>query len=330
MTKVQKEISKYNLIEQIGNDYVTYLFKLNDGRLCVCCHKEMKIFKYSNNTFFKQLSIPDLDGSITKIIQLKNDLVIFPTKDNDINLIKVFEDKYEVHHTIKLDKKIVKKIQKYIEFVELKDNKIAVLVYNFGDDKILIYNNNVNNYEIITVVKLPNLKYNLSLDIVEIPKLNQIAYYSNRGLFFYDLPNFELKKSISSAYGFEWTNTMVLYNEDYLLLGSQYASCNENNNSLYLVKCSTYEIVDKIFTKDLDFMFCTSMKILSDNTILCGFHAYDSISKYVHLKVENEKIKIIGFKKLSDQQYDGEICGIEQFDNIIVAGNRNNSILVYS
>ena len=77
-------------------------------------------------------------------------------------------------------------------------------------------------------------------------------------------------------------------------------------------------------------MFCTSMKILSDNTILCGFHAYDSISKYVHLKVENEKIKIIGFKKLSDQQYDGEICGIEQFDNIIVAGNRNNSILVYS
>lgn len=54
------------------------------------------------------------------------------------------------------------------------------------------------------------------------------------------------------------------------------------------------------------------------------------ISKYIHLKVENEKIKIIGIKKLSDQQYDGEICGIEQFDNIIVAGNRNNSILVYS
>ena len=330
MTNVQKDISKYNLIEQIGNDYVTYLFKLNDGRLCVCCGKEMKIFKYSNNTFFNQLSIPDLDGSITKIIQLKNDLVIFPTKDKDINLIKVFEDKYEVQHIIKLDKEIIKKMQKFIEFIELKDNKIAVLVYDFGDDKILIYNNNAKNYEIITVIKLPNIKYNLSLDIVEIPKLNQIAYYSNKGLFFYDLKNFELKKSIDNVNGFEWTNTMILYNEDYLLLGSEYASCNENDNSLYLVKCSTYEIVDNIFTSDLDYMFCTAMKILSDNTILCGFHAYDSISKYVHLKVENEKIEIIGIKKLSDQQYDGEICGIEQFDNIIVAGNRNNSILIYS
>jgi len=44
MTNVQKDISKYNLIKQIGSDYVTYLFKLKDGRLCVCCRKEMKIF----------------------------------------------------------------------------------------------------------------------------------------------------------------------------------------------------------------------------------------------------------------------------------------------
>jgi len=165
---------------------------------------------------------------------------------------------------------------------------------------------------------------------VEIPKINQIGYYSNNGLFFFDLKNFELKKSINNINGFEWTNTMILYNEDYLLLGSIYCSCNENEKSLYLIKCSTYEIVDNIFTIDLDFMFCTAMKILSDNTILCGFHAYDSISKYVHLKLENGKIKIIGIKRLSDEEYDGEICGIEQFDNIIVAGNRNNSILLYS
>jgi len=48
------------------------------------------------------------------------------------------------------------------------------------------------------------------------------------------------------------------------------------------------------------------------------------------LKLENGKIKIIGIKRLSDEEYDGEICGIEQFDNIIVAGNRNNSILLYN
>jgi len=276
------------------------------------------------------LSIPGLNGSITKIIQLKNDLVIFPTTDKDINLIKVYEDKYEIQHIIKFDKKIVKQFQKYIEFVELKNNKIAVLVYDFIGDKILIYNNNGNNHEIITIVNLSNVQNNISLDIIEIPKINQIAYYSNNGLLFFDLNNFELKKSINNIYGFEWTNTMILYNEDYLLLGSIYSSCNENEKSLYLIKCSKYEIVDNIFTTDLDFMFCTAMKILSDNTILCGFHAYDSISKYVHLKLENGKIKIIGIKRLSNEEYDGEICGIEQFDNIIVAGNRNNSILLYS
>ena len=43
-----------------------------------------------------------------------------------------------------------------------------------------------------------------------------------------------------------------------------------------------------------------------------------------------EKIKIIGFKRLSNKEYDGEICGIEQFDNIIVAGNRISSLLVYN
>lgn len=330
MENAHKDISKYDEIEQIGSNKVTYLFKLNDGTLCVCCGKEMKIFKYSNNTFIKQLSIPDLNSSIIKIIQLKNNLIIFPTKDKDINLIKAFEDNYKVQYVINLDKKIIKLFQKYIVFLELKDNKIAVLVQDFGNDKILIYNNNGSNYEIITVVKLPNLKYIISLDIIEIPKLNQIAYYSNRGLFFYDLKNFELKKSIDSAYGFEWTNTMILYEEDYLLLGSQYASCNADDKSFYLIKCSTYEIVDSFFTSDLDFMFCTAMKILDDNTILCGFHAYDSFSKYVHLKLENEKIKIIGFKRLSNKEYDGEICGIEQFDNIIVAGNRISSLLVYN
>jgi len=69
MTNIQKYISKYNQIKQIGSDYVTYLFKLNDGRLCVCCRKEMKIFKYLNNTFVKHISIPGLNSSITKIIK---------------------------------------------------------------------------------------------------------------------------------------------------------------------------------------------------------------------------------------------------------------------
>ena len=69
----------------------------------------------------------------------------------------------------------------------------------------------------------------LSLDILEISKINQIAYYSSFGLFFYDLRNFEIKKSMNNIYGFEWTNTMILYNEDYLILGSIYVSCNEND-----------------------------------------------------------------------------------------------------
>ena len=67
---------------------------------------------------------------------------------------------------------------------------------------------------------------------------------------------------------------------------------------MFLIKCSTYEIIDNIFCNELDYMFCTGMKILNDKTILCGFHMYDSYSNYVHIKINNKKLKIIGIKNL--------------------------------
>jgi hypothetical protein len=326
-----KNISQCSEIKKIETDSVTYLFKLNDGRLCVGTHaKKMHIFKYSDGTFINQITISNYTSSITKIIQLKNDLIIFPTKDGDINFIKILEDSYEIHYTIKLDKKIIKKFQNYISFIELKINQIAILVNDFGDDKIILYNIKGDNYEQTTIIKLSKKEFNLSLDIVEIPKLNQIAYYSNKGLYFYDLRNFEIKKSMENINGFEWTNTMTLFDDDYLILGSIYASCNEENDkNFYLIKCSTYEVIDSYLCEELDYMFCTAMKVLNDKTILCGFHKYDSYSNYVHIKIDKEKINIIGLKRISDEEFEGEVCGIEQYEDMLVAGNRNGMILLY-
>ena len=155
MEKYQKDITQYKEYQKIKTDSVTYLFKLNDGRLCVGTHqRKMYIFKYLNNTFIKQITIPNYTSSITKIIQLKNHLIICPTDDNNINFIKIFEDSYEIHYIIKINKKIVKIFQKYISFIELLNNHIAVLVNDFKNDKLLIYNFNGDNYELITVIKL--------------------------------------------------------------------------------------------------------------------------------------------------------------------------------
>lgn len=331
MINYKKNISQFKEIQQIKTDSVTYLLKLKDGRLCVGTQeKKMHIFKYFNNTFTKQITIQNYTRFITKIIQLKNDLVIFPTDENNINLIKIFDNSYEIHYIIKLNKELIKNYQQFISFIELKNNNLAVLINDYGDDKILIYYFNGVNYELTTKIKLFNSQNKLSLDIVEIPKMSQIAYYSNSGLYFYDIQKFEMVKSIGKIHGFEWTNTMLLYKEDYLIIGSIYVSDNTNDKLFYLVKCSTYEIIDSFFDKELEFMFCTALKILNDGSILCGFHMYDSYTKYIHIIIENEKIKMIGNKKLSDQQYEGEICGIEQYDNVIIAGNRDHSIYLYS
>jgi hypothetical protein len=208
-------------------------------------------------------------------------------------------------------------------------NKLTVYI-DFGDDKIILYNIKGDNYEQTTIIKLSKKEFNLSLDIVEIPKLNQIAYYSNKGLYFYDLRNFEIKKSMENINGFEWTNTMTLFDDEYLILGSIYASCNEEDDkNFYLIKCSTYEVIDSYLCEELDYMFCTAMKVLNDKTILCGFHKYDSYSNYVHIKIDKEKINIIGLKRISDEEFEGEVCGIEQYEDMLVAGNRNGMILLY-
>ena len=334
MNKLKKDITQYKEIKKIETYSVTYLFKLNDGRICVTTNsKEMHIFTYINENFIKQITIPNYSYFIIKIIQLKNDLIIFPTINKDINLVKVFEESYKIQYSIKFNEKIFEKFQKYISFIELENtNQIAVLVSDFTKDKLLIYNITDSNYNLTTIIILLDSKFDLSLNIVEISKINQIAYQFSRGLYFYDLKNFEIKNKMNNIRGFEWTNTMILYKEDYLIIGSIFLSNNENEKGLYLVKCSTYEIIDSIFSNDLDYMYCTAIKILNDDTILCGFHMYDYYSSYVHIKMENDKIKIINIKRLGNNskiEYEGEILGIEQINNVIIAGNEVNSIYLY-
>ena len=37
---IQKKFNEYSELKKIPSGSVTYLFKLNDGRLCVCSHEK--------------------------------------------------------------------------------------------------------------------------------------------------------------------------------------------------------------------------------------------------------------------------------------------------
>ena len=311
-------------------DVVDYLFKLNDGRLCVTMiySKNMYIFKYINKTFELQFKIPDLKHN-NKLIQLKNGLVVFPTKDKNINLIKILEKSYKIKDTIMFDNKKFEKSIIFNTFLELINNQIAVLVSDgFDYKKILIFNNNNNikHYELLSIIEVND--DSCFYDIIEIPKMNQIAYYHERGLNFYDNKKYKLKKSLKNYFCSRWYNAIALYKDNYLILGSMYSSCNKGEKNFYLVKCSSYEIIDSFRSKELDYMFCTSMKILDDNSILCGFHSEDSFSSLAHIEIVDEKIKLKGVRRISDEDYDMEINGIEQYDNFFVSGNGQN-LLIY-
>ena len=332
MTKnIQKKFDEYSEIKKIPSSSVTYLFKLKDNRLCVCTHeKKIIIYKLENFNLIEQISIPNYQSLISKITQLNNGLILFQTKDNELNFIELSEKTYEIKYNLKLNKNTFKNLQNVIKILELKDERIAILINDFQNDKLCFVNFSDSNYQINTFINLFEQNYSkLSLDIEEIPKLNEIVYYSNDGLYFYDLKTYKLKKNMNNLKGFEWTNSLLLFNDDYLIVGSIYASCNKDEKNVYLVKCSTYEIVDSFFSNQFDYMFCTSIKLLVNKSILFGFHMYDGYSKFLQIKIENEKIVFVCSKRLSNNEFDGEICGIEEFNDIIVAGNREGFIYLY-
>ena len=324
-----KKFSDYSLKRKINAGSVTYLFKLKDGRLCVCTHeKKLKIYKFEDNNFIEQIVINNYTHSISKIIQLKNGLIVYPSEEDNIIIIELSENSYKIKQKIELNKQIFKNIQSINKIIELKDERIVALINDFSRDKICFLKFNGKSYEFNTYIQI-NSNHILSLEIEEIPKLNQISFFSNQSLSFYDLTTYELRKKMNNVEGFEWTNSLILFNDDYLILGSIYASCNEGSKNIYLVKCSTYELIDSFQSDECDFMFCTSIKILNNKSILFGFHMYDGFTSYIQIKVENEKINLICIKRLSDKEFDGEICGIEEFENIIVTGDRGGFLYVY-
>ena len=269
MNNIQKNFNEYSELKKIPSDSVTYLFKLNDGRLCVCTNtKIIKIFKFENDDFKEQISIPNSSPYISKITQLKNGLIVYQTENITINFIQLSENSYEIKYKLQLNKEIFKGLQLIISIKELTDERIAILVNDFRKDKLCFINFTNSTYELNTYISLfVNSQCKLSLDIEEIPKLNQIAYFTNANLCFYDLTSYELKKTMNNLNGFEWTNCLLLYNDDYLILGSEYADCNDNSKNVYLVKCSTYEIIDSFYSNDFNYMFCTSMKLLNNKNI---------------------------------------------------------------
>ena len=328
---IHKKFDEYSEIKRIPSGSVTYLFKLKDNRLCVCTHeKKILIYKFENNDLIEQITIPNFKPFISKITQLNNGLILFLSNDNELNFIKLYDKYYEITYKLKFNKNIFKKFQKVIKILELKDEKIAILVDDFQNDKLCFINFYDSNYQIITFINLfESNNYKLSLDIEEIPKLNLIVYYSNDGLYFYDLKTYELKKKMNNLRGFEWTNSLLLYKDDYLILGSIYASCNEDDKNFYLVKCSTFEIIDSFYSNEFDYMFCTCIKLLNNNSIIFGFHMYDGYTQFLQIKIENEKIVFVCLKRLSNNEFDGEICGIEEINDFIIAGNREGIIYLY-
>ena len=69
---------------------------------------------------------------------------------------------------------------------------------------------NGKSYEFNTYIQI-NSNNILSLEIEEIPKLNQISFFSNQSLSFYDLTTYELRKKMNNVEGFEWTNSLIIF-----------------------------------------------------------------------------------------------------------------------
>ena len=216
----------------LSNEQINCLLLLNNNIL-LCGISDGSIILYNILNYYKIMSIKEHSDGINYLIQIP-----FNNKNNNNNynnnyfnysnykIISCSSDSYLNIYSLKINNYTIISylIEKKI-FNNSPINKILyiqnknILISCSSDKKIKVYDN--NNYEIITNINLFNLNNSYEINnILEINNEILITSYKEKSIKFLNINTFQTIKTINNIVINAYQNSLALFNDNILIIGS--------------------------------------------------------------------------------------------------------------
>ena len=290
-------------------DYISYIDKLQDGRL-VSCSFDNSLNIYNNDTYELQLSIEKHTDYIRSFTQIKDGRIITCSSDNTMLIIRLIEeDKYKIEQILRGHTNEVCKI------IEIKENELISIS---SDNTMKIWKlNREKKFQSIKNINFQNSN-DYCIDILKLNKNEFVTSSSDDMCIKFWNSNFYTYittiNNIETNYGYK---IMCLLGNDILCIGGS------QSQGFYLIQILTHQLIKNIIGPKR--VYCIHKCF--DGLLLCAIidkHKNHNLIKY---KYENQNlIKIIEKKNAHDE--DIYSC-VELNEDIIASGGEDNLIKLW-
>jgi WD40 repeat protein len=272
---------------------------LNDGRFATCSN-DNSIIIYNNKTFKPDLIIKEHTDSVIYILQLSSGMLASCSGDQTIKIFNINNNNYEVFQTLQYHQDSVYKI------IELNNKK---LVSCSGDCSIIVYSIDNNKYK-----KDYHIKTNGFCFCVIQTKVNEICYYGDKSICFYDLLKKIIIKKINDinddCCGCNFLNLLT---KDLLL--------STGIDKLYIINVNEHNITRIINAPGSNYIMVSC--ILNNNTLLTG----DYNRNIKQWKIEGDNLNLISTK---ENAHDSSIISLIKLeDGYILSGSDDGEIKIW-
>lgn len=302
-----------------NTDEIIDLKILKNGKIAICGHNYLNIYKYNNEKIELQLSIKK-ENKIISFTQLSNEDIVICYSSIYMEIIKLIdENKYKVIQITKIKEKECEKNGTKFRVVEIKENEFIIIIRDYDKESMKLWKKyNGINYECVTIFKGPLIYNALKLNEKEFTTLEYIhrntRFKYDPILKFYNSKKYSFITEIKFKCSFFCTPCLKypyseLLNENMCLINKDLFCVGIKALGIYLIKISTHEII-KEYNDEKEFYFGGIKSIIkySDNLFLISKIIYDiNKDKYngviIIFKYEKENMQKLLISSTGDDCY---------------------------
>ena len=288
--------------------YITYLSKLNDGRLA-SCSGDQRFNIYKKDSFELQLSFQINSSYINSFTQLNDGKIIICSGDKTMKIIELIDD-----NNYKIKQILIGHTKDIMKVIEINKNKLISISCD-NTLKIWILNKK-NKFDcILNIIYQSN--YSLYCNILKLNNKEFITLSgSNNNIKFWNLNNYSYITTINNIITFtDFCENICLLEKDLLCIGG----CN--SKGFYLIKISTHQLIKNIIVE--------SKRIFSifkcfDGLFLCSIEDQNGNNCIVKYKYEELNLYKIFEKIKAHEQW---IYSCIELNNGIIASGGVDSVI---
>jgi len=281
-------------------DYVNHMKILPDGRLSSCSN-DGRINIYNKENYKLDHEI-DVGEAVLYFNTISNGNIIACCEDGNLNIYELNNEKFDLINQLKSHNDAVLKV------INL-DNK---LISCSRDTTMIVWEKKDKNY-----TNMKSIIIGYSYDNSNILQINEnkLVSSSSEYIKFFDIKNnFNEIKTIDDISLNNFCNSMVMFNENILLIGGM------DNYGIYLIDINNYQVISKLLPNSTIY----SIIKLANGNILVG----DSSFSLIEYKYDNNNLIEVKSKLIEDSDI---ITGlIEINDQVIISCSYDCSIKFFA